>query len=51
MLLFFGGKNTADMKIVWKTKNKPIADFMPTVLLKAKDFDTEITIHNSKEKK
>lgn len=48
---FFGGKNTADMKIVWKTKNKPIADFMPTVLLKAKDFATEITIHNSKDKK
>lgn len=48
---FFGGKNTADMKIVWKTKNKPIADFMPTVLLKAKDFATEITIHNSKEKR
>ncbi len=48
---FFGGKNTADIKIVWKTKSKPIADFMPTVLLKAKDFATEITIHNAKEKR
>jgi len=48
---FFGGKNTADMKIVWKTGNKPIADFMPTILLKAKDFATEITIHNAKEKR
>jgi len=48
---FFGGKNTADMKIVWKTGSKPIADFMPTVLLKAKDFATEITIHNAKEKR
>lgn len=48
---FFGGKNTADMKIVWKTGGKPIADFMPTILLKAKDFATEITIHNAKEKR
>lgn len=48
---FFGGKNTAQMKIVWKTGSRPIADFMPTVLLKAKDFATEITIHNAKEKR
>ncbi len=48
---FFGGKNTAQMKIVWKTGSKPIADFMPTILLKAKDFATEITIHNAKEKR
>lgn len=47
---FFGGKTTKDMKIVWKTGNKPIADFMPTILLKAKDFATEITIHNSRQK-
>jgi DNA-damage-inducible protein D len=47
---FFGGKTTADMKIIWKTDDKPIADFMPTILLKAKDFATEITIHNAKEK-
>lgn len=49
-MAFFGGKNTADMKIIWKTKGKPIADFMPTILLKAKDFATEITIHNAKAK-
>lgn len=48
---FFGGKTTADMKIIWNTKGKPIADFMPTILLKAKDFATEITIHNAKEKR
>jgi DNA-damage-inducible protein D len=48
---FFGGKNTADMKIIWKTGTAPIADFMPTILLKAKDFATEITIYNAKEKK
>ena len=39
------------MKIIWNIGNKPIADFMPTILLKAKDFATEITIHNAKEKK
>ncbi len=47
---FFGGKKTSDMKIVWKTNGKPIADFMPTVLLKAKDLATEITIYNAKDK-
>jgi DNA-damage-inducible protein D len=50
-MAFFGGKNTSDMKIIWKTGQKPIADFMPTILLKAKDFATEITIHNSREKR
>lgn len=39
------------MKIIWKTGIKPIADFMPTILLKAKDFATEITIHNAQEKR
>ena len=39
------------MKIIWKISEKPIADFMPTILLKAKDFATEITIHNAKEKR
>ena len=28
----------------WVTRTKPLADFMPTILLKAKDFATEITI-------
>ncbi|WP_320020246.1 hypothetical protein [Labilibaculum manganireducens] len=37
------------MKEKWKIKNKPLADFMPTILLKAKDFATEITIYNAKE--
>ena len=48
---FFGGKSTADMKIIWNTGGSPIADYMPTILLKAKDFATEITIHNTKDKK
>jgi DNA-damage-inducible protein D len=47
---FFGGKSTQDMKIIWNTGPKPIADFMPTILLKAKDFAAEITIHNAKDK-
>ena len=29
---------------------QPLADFMPTILLKAKDFATEITIYNAKQK-
>jgi DNA-damage-inducible protein D len=45
----FFTKNTQQMKDLWKVKNKPLADFMPTILLKAKDFATEITIFNSKE--
>lgn len=41
---------TAQMKAKYKIKDsKPLADFMPTILLKAKDFATEITIHNSRE--
>ncbi len=41
---------TAQMKVKYKIKDtKPLADFMPTILLKAKDFATEITIHNARE--
>lgn len=43
-------RTTAQMKERWDIKNKPLADFMPTILLKAKDFVTEITIYNAKEK-
>ena len=43
------GRNTQQMKEKWNIKNKPLADFMPTILLKAKDFATEITIYNAKE--
>jgi DNA-damage-inducible protein D len=32
-------------------ESQPLADFMPTILLKAKDFATEITIYNAKENK
>jgi len=42
---------TQEMKNRWNiNKTKPLADFMPTILLKAKDFATEITIYNSKDK-
>ena len=41
---------TAQMKAKWNVPNaKPLADFMPTILLKAKDFATEITIYNAKQ--
>jgi len=30
--------------------SRALADFQPTIILKAKDFATEITIFNSKEK-
>lgn len=42
-------KTTQQMKNKWGVKNKPLADFMPTILLKAKDFATEITIFNARE--
>jgi len=45
-------KTTQQMKDKWDIKkSKPLADFMPTILLKAKDFATEITIYNAKENK
>ncbi len=42
--------STQQMKDKWSIKNKPLADFMPAILLKAKDFATEITIFNAKDK-
>lgn len=42
------GKSTQAMKSHWKVPAKrPLADFAPTIILKAKDFATEITIHNA----
>ena len=38
------------MKAQWKVPdNRPLADFAPTIILKAKDFATEITIFNTRE--
>lgn len=43
-------KSTQAMKAYWKVPdNRPLADFAPTIILKAKDFATEITIFNAKE--
>lgn len=45
-------KTTQQMKIKWGLSGtKPLADHMPTILLKAKDFATEITIFNAKQHK
>ena len=43
------GKNTSAMKAQWQVPdNRPLADFAPTIILKAKDFAAEITIHNAR---
>ena len=43
-------RTTQQMKSTWKVPvNRPLADFAPTIILKAKDFATEITIHNVRE--
>ena len=43
------GKNTKAMKAQWQIPDsRPLADFIPTISLKAKDFATEITIHNAR---
>ena len=43
------GKSTHAMKATWKVPaSRPLADFAPTIILKAKDFATEITIHNAR---
>ncbi|HET8553807.1 MAG TPA: DNA damage-inducible protein D [Rhodanobacteraceae bacterium] len=43
------GKSTQAMKATWKVPaSRPLADFAPTIILKAKDFATEITIHNTR---
>lgn len=45
------GHSTQIMKHKWKVpKSRALADFAPSIILKAKDFATEITIFNSKEK-
>ena len=43
------GKSTKAMKTHWGVPDaRPLADFAPTIILKAKDFATEITIHNAR---
>ncbi|WP_300602787.1 DNA damage-inducible protein D [Niabella sp.] len=47
----FGGFSTADMKKKLSVPaNRTLADFLPTLTIKAKDFATELTSHNVVEK-
>jgi DNA-damage-inducible protein D len=47
----FGGFSTNDMKHkLMVPANRPLADFLPTLTIKAKDFATELTSHNVVEK-
>jgi DNA-damage-inducible protein D len=44
------GKSNQAMKAKWKVPDsRPLADFAPTILLKAKDFAAEITIFNARQ--
>jgi len=46
----FGGKTTRDMKNdLGVPKSRALADFLPTITIKAKDFATEITNFNIKK--
>ena len=46
----FGGYNTSQMKRkLGIPDNRPLADFLPTITIKAKDFATEITNFNVKK--
>ena len=47
----FGGFSTNDMKKkLGIPSTKPLADFLPTLTIKAKDFANELTSHNVIEK-
>ncbi len=47
----FGGFSTNDMKRKLQIpESRPLADFLPTLTIKAKDFATELTSHNVTEK-
>jgi DNA-damage-inducible protein D len=47
----FGGFSTGDMKKKLQVPEaRPLADFLPTLTIKAKDFATELTSHNVIEK-
>jgi DNA-damage-inducible protein D len=47
----FGGFSTNDMKRKLEIPGtRPLADFLPTLTIKAKDFATELTSHNVVEK-
>lgn len=44
------GRTTQQMKAQWNVPDaRPLADFAPTIILKAKDFAAEITIFNARQ--
>lgn len=46
----FGGRNTGEMKSLLGVKdNRPLADFLPTLTIAAKNLATEMTNHNVNE--
>jgi len=46
----FGGRTTQDMKArLGVPKSRPLADFLPTITIKAKDFANEITNFNIRQ--
>ncbi|MBE8190119.1 MAG: DNA damage-inducible protein D [Candidatus Thioglobus sp.] len=46
----FGGKTTKEMKQTMQMPDsRALADFLPAITIKAKDFATEITVFNTKE--
>ena len=47
----FGGVTTQGMKRrLGVPTSRPLADFLPTVTIKAKDFANELTLHNTLER-
>ena len=49
--VLFGGASTTDMKKkLGVPATRPLADFLPTLTIKAKDFATELTSHNVTDK-
>lgn len=49
-MALFGGYTTSDMKNKLRIPvSRPLADFLPSVTIKAKDLATEITSHNVKK--
>ncbi len=50
--VLFGGNSTKSMKQkLGVSEDRSLADFLPTILLKAKDLAAEVTNHNIREKK
>ena len=50
-MALFGGKSTQDMKKTLGVKdNRPLADFLPTLTIAAKNLATEMTNYNVEEK-